>query len=303
VGAGEEQVVHGAHLDAADLAMAVTALADAALERNPLPGKGFGLLAELVLIPLISFVLSPTSSWVRTRRLVWSSAASKWILRPPALAAPRRLSPSTATARRAFGPGWRRRSASQAPTARSSASASRRARVRRMDVSHGTGRVPLSGQRRAPRRSRTADGAWVAHSLIASSEVAPAVPRRPPAPARIPGYGACRAACAGREPRPTGPAVRAVRPRRRQAERRVGQGRAGSEKRRRQARTSVGIIGLDTHMILEARACSMFRGPHQDNPLNPRPRQSPGVPPARLLTSSAAWPTLAEVALDEPASP
>jgi transposase len=34
-------------------------------------------------------------------------------------------------------------------------------------------RVPLSGQRRAPRRSRTAGGASAAHSLIASREVAP----------------------------------------------------------------------------------------------------------------------------------
>ncbi len=42
-----------------------------------------------------------------------------------------------------------------------------------MVVSHSTGRVPASGQRRAPRRSRTAGGASVAHSLIASSEVSP----------------------------------------------------------------------------------------------------------------------------------
>lgn len=40
-GAGEEQVVHSAYLDTGDLATPVSARADAALERNPLPGTGF----------------------------------------------------------------------------------------------------------------------------------------------------------------------------------------------------------------------------------------------------------------------
>ncbi|WP_371666546.1 hypothetical protein OG985_46980 [Streptomyces sp. NBC_00289] len=34
---------------------------------------------------VISFVFSPTSSWARTRPVVWSRAASRWILRPLAL--------------------------------------------------------------------------------------------------------------------------------------------------------------------------------------------------------------------------
>jgi hypothetical protein len=41
-----------------------------------------------------------------------------------------------------------------------------------MVVSHGTGRVPLNEQRCVPRRSRTANGASAADTLIASSEVA-----------------------------------------------------------------------------------------------------------------------------------
>lgn len=72
----------------------------------------------------------------------------------------------------------------QAPTARSSASASRRARVRRMVVSHGTGRVPLSGQRRAPRpvqdRRRRIGG-------VGARQARPGQPRRGgPRPARGP---------------------------------------------------------------------------------------------------------------------
>lgn len=47
-GAGEEQVVHGGDLDAADLEASVTGVLGAALEWDVLPGKGLELLAELL---------------------------------------------------------------------------------------------------------------------------------------------------------------------------------------------------------------------------------------------------------------
>ncbi len=67
-----------------------------------------------------------------------------------------------------------RRSASQRPTARSSASPSMRANTRRTVVSAGRNRFGNSGSRRMPRRSRMCGGASAIHSLTASKEVAPA---------------------------------------------------------------------------------------------------------------------------------
>jgi hypothetical protein len=89
---------------------------------------------------------------------------------PPSAArrAPRRVLPSTATARRRWS-GWSR-SASHAPIAAASASGSTRARVRRIVVSVGTARTqrPVRGSRRVPSAARTGWGASAAHSAIAA---------------------------------------------------------------------------------------------------------------------------------------
>ncbi len=69
----------------------------------------------------------------------------------------RNVLPSTATARRRRS--WRPRSASQAPIAAASASGSSRARVRRIVVSPGATRCPVSGSRRAPSAAST----WLGH--------------------------------------------------------------------------------------------------------------------------------------------
>lgn len=122
---------------------------------------------------VISFVFSCTSSWARTRPVVWSRAASRWILRPLALAAPRRLLPSTARPRSRPRVRWRR-SASQRPTARSNASPSIRASSRRTVVSAGRHRLGNRGSNRTPTCSSTWGGASVIHSPTASSDVAPA---------------------------------------------------------------------------------------------------------------------------------
>ena len=166
---------------------------------------------------VISFVFSPTSSWARTLLVVWSRAASRWIFRPFARAAPRRLLPSTATARSPLaGRSCGRRSASHRPTARSSASPSIRARTRRMVASPGAGWRPVSGSRRAPSAPRTSGGASATHSLIASSEVAPADTAvaasastyakawRTPRGSRGSGTSASRSSRPGRSPGPVG---------------------------------------------------------------------------------------------------
>jgi hypothetical protein len=67
-----------------------------------------------------------TWRWARTTRVAWSIAASRWACRPSAARrAPRRVLPSTATARRRWSSwsGWSR-SASHAPIAAASASGS-----------------------------------------------------------------------------------------------------------------------------------------------------------------------------------
>ena len=115
-----------------------------------------------------------TCSCASTAPLVWSIAASRCTGRPWGPIAQRRLLPSTATARQRHGPGGRRRSASHAPTAATSASPPTRARVRRSVASPGGCRVPVSGSRRAPSATKTGWGASAAHSLIAVRDRAPA---------------------------------------------------------------------------------------------------------------------------------
>jgi hypothetical protein len=64
--------------------------------------------------------------------------------------------------------------ASQAPMARSSASASMRASTRRTVASSGGLGAPVQGSRRIPSAARTWPGASAAHSPIAASDLAPA---------------------------------------------------------------------------------------------------------------------------------
>ncbi|MFF3660297.1 hypothetical protein [Streptomyces olivochromogenes] len=51
-GGGKGQAVRRAHLNAADLTAAVAGVVGAALQRDLLPGKGFELPVELLLVPL-----------------------------------------------------------------------------------------------------------------------------------------------------------------------------------------------------------------------------------------------------------
>ncbi len=86
--------------------------------------------------------------------MLWSRAASRWLLRPPALAAPSRVFPSTASPRN-----WPltgvRRSASQRPSAASRASPSRRISTLRTVLSAGRSRCGITGSGRRPSASST----------------------------------------------------------------------------------------------------------------------------------------------------
>jgi hypothetical protein len=111
---------------------------------------------------------------------VWSIAASRCTGAAVWWPLPRRVLPSTATACRhgrgggdgglAGGGCW---AASQAPTARSSASASMRASTRRTVASPGGLKVPVHGSRRTPSAASTWPGASLAHSPIAARDLAP----------------------------------------------------------------------------------------------------------------------------------
>jgi hypothetical protein len=85
----------------------------------------------------ISLLAASTPRWASTTPWVWSNAASSRTVAPSSPVAPRSVLPSTAIARRHRRVGGRSRSASHAPTARSSASASIRASTRRMVASPG----------------------------------------------------------------------------------------------------------------------------------------------------------------------
>ena len=111
--------------------------------------------------------------------MVWSIAASRWTCGLGWWPLPRRVLPSTATARRhgrGIGDGgvgggcW---AASHAPMARSSASASIRVSTRRTVASPGGRQTPRSGSRRTPSAASTWSGASLAHSPIAASDLAP----------------------------------------------------------------------------------------------------------------------------------
>jgi hypothetical protein len=100
-----------------------------------------------------------------------------------------------------------RRSASQRPTARSSASPSMRPGSRRTVASAGRHRFGNSGSGRTPGRSRTDGGASVIHSPTASREAAPA--RTAQAVSASMTTRACRTPRdrEGRAPRPGAPAA------------------------------------------------------------------------------------------------
>src|SRR6266508_432216 len=105
--------------------------------------------------PVISLLLVSTWVWARTPRLVWSIAASRWTWGLGWWPLPRRVLPSTATARLG---GWDVGGggcwlASQAPIARSSASASTRASTRRTVASSGGLKAPVRS-RRTPSAAR-----------------------------------------------------------------------------------------------------------------------------------------------------
>ncbi len=124
--------------------------------------------------PVISLLLVSTWVWARTPRLVWSIAASRWTWGLGWWPLPRRVLPSTATARLG---GWDVGGggcwlASQAPIARSSASASTRASTRRTVASSGGLKAPVRS-RRTPSAASTWPGASLAHSPIAASDLAP----------------------------------------------------------------------------------------------------------------------------------
>ena len=138
-----------------------------AVQQRPEPGDLVGL--------------GSTSVWARTARLVWSMTASRCTCGPPWWPLPRRVLPSTATARRGeraagggFAGGGGGRAASQAPMARSRASASMRASTRRTVASPGGRQAPVRGSRRTPSAASTWQGASLAHSPIAARELAPA---------------------------------------------------------------------------------------------------------------------------------
>jgi hypothetical protein len=74
-GAGKEQAVRRAHLDAADLTAAVAGVVGAALQRYLLPGKGFELLVELLLVPFRDHDVLACSRWVCMASLITTTPA------------------------------------------------------------------------------------------------------------------------------------------------------------------------------------------------------------------------------------
>jgi hypothetical protein len=130
----------------------------------------------------ISLVVASTSAWARTARLVWSITASKWTGDLGWWPLPRRVLPSTATARR----GW-------APAAAGSVAAGRPARRRWRGPGRRGRRRPARGARSprrvSARRPSTGGGAPPARPGRARARPRPTRRSRPgtwPPPARRP---------------------------------------------------------------------------------------------------------------------
>ena len=152
---------------------------------------------------VISLVWPSIRAWPRTPRLVWSITASRWTWGLGWWPLPRRVLPSTATARcgrvvdaaggRVAGRGgcW---PASQAPIARSSSSGSMRATTRRTVASPGGLKAPVNGSRGIPRQARPGRARrWPTRQWRPGTWHRPA-PRRPRRRARRP---ACAVGLAG----------------------------------------------------------------------------------------------------------